>query len=216
MADLSIITEPNSINPEKIFSLLKKFFNKKNIKIDINNSIDTLEYYISKHLGVKMSDSLKNKLRAYKALLTSDLVFEQWHVFHNIANFIVDGLGNAGSLEPIEDIELIITLDLLKEHRPKENFNEELKEYIKQMWTKQFGIITTHPLLGYFGIELPGSTERIEIEKKYEKIQNRPDIVDILNRGGFPELQEIQLKKRYILDKALKQFKNLSIESTWL
>jgi hypothetical protein len=216
MADLSIITEPNSIHPEKIFNLLKQFFAKKNINIDINNSIDTLEFYISKYLGVKMSESLKNKLRAYKALLTSNLIFEQWHVFHSIANFIVDGLGDTESLEPIEDIELIVTLDLLKKLRPNKQFNEEVKSYIRQMWTKQFGIIISHPLLAYYGIELPGSIERTQIENKYEKIQNRPDIVDVLNRGGFSELEEIQLKKIYILDKALKQFNNFSIESTWL
>jgi len=214
MSNLSLITEPNSINPEKIFAVLKRFLKTKGIDITINHSIDTLEYYIAKYLGVRMSESLKNKLNAYKTLLTSDQVFTQWQVFHNVANFIVDGLGEAWILSPIEDVELIITLHLLKEHRPDGKFSEEVKKYIVQMWTKQFGLVTSHPLLKHFGIEIPTIDKRLD--DLYEKIKGRKDIVEVLNNGGFEEFDEIQLKKRYILDKALEQFINFSIEDTWL
>lgn len=214
MSNLSLITEPNSINPEKIFNILKSFLRKKGININIHHSIDTLEYYVAKHLGVRMSESLKNKLNAYKTLLTSDQVFTQWQVFHNVANFIVDGLGEAWILSPIEDIELIITLHLLKEHRPDGRFSEEVKKYIMQMWSKQFGLVTSHPLLKHFEIEIPNIDTRLDA--LYEKIKGRQDIVEVLNNGGFEEFDEIQLKKRYILDKALEQFINFSIEDTWL
>lgn len=118
MSELSIITRPNSINPEKIVNFLKEFFKKKGVELDIiNTSIDVWDYYITKFLGVRMCESLKNKFQAFRTLLTSNLFFEQWHVFHNVANFLVDGLGMTDVLEPLEDYELMCTLHLARQKK---------------------------------------------------------------------------------------------------
>lgn len=113
---------------------------------------ETIWEMLKKDDGIEATDEAKNLVLALQTVLKSNAVHENWHVFENVCQAFNGNTVDFSTVTPAELDEIALTLKLLSDLRPKQEFDEEIWIYIAAC-ARDAGVVLLPPeLFGGSGI----------------------------------------------------------------
>jgi hypothetical protein len=79
-------------------------------------------------------------VQALQVLCRTNYPFEEWHVFENVVHALTGNVVHFGSLQPVEMDEAACAIKLMREIRPKQEFDDEVCGYLAAC-AKHAGIV---------------------------------------------------------------------------
>jgi hypothetical protein len=112
--------------------------------------VDAWLVEVERKLGEPLHPTVVEKLRAYFQVLTNPKVFQEWQIFEPVANCLIDGICNTEYMSPPSELELLFMGYVMTRDRIEFPISDEVKTYVRTLWTKQYGYSKPHPWLVYF------------------------------------------------------------------
>lgn len=163
------LVEPSGADPRMIAWILNSALANFGVRFP-EDDVEVLAVFFEKAYKRKLHDSVKTKLNAYRAILTSDLPYEHWHVFEKVVCSLVDGYVDVEHVQPPSDVELVVGGYVIVRDG-KANLGREVKQYVKTVWHKHHGYSVLHPVIAQLLKEKIVGRHRIvnELAKRFEQ-----------------------------------------------
>jgi len=91
---------------------------------------ETIWEVLLKDEGIEATDEVKNLVMALQTVLRTNAAHEGWHVFENVCQAFNGNTVDFSTVTPAELTEIALTLKVLGEIRPKQEFDDEIWIYI--------------------------------------------------------------------------------------
>jgi len=198
---LKLLTEPSGTDPKKVAWVLNNVVHSFNAHFP-EYDVETLAVLFRKATGEKMDESVKTKLKAYRALLMTPQPFEHWHVFEKVVSALIDGYVDTTKVNPPNEVEFVLSCYVIDRDAEK-HFSNEVKRYVKALWYQHFGYKVMHPIVKKVFGERSNETRRQILSRFNEYVAKRP--------MQFPEPKdeiEAQAQRLYRLQLLLEVFIN--------
>lgn len=195
MQQYEYFTKPSGIDPKKLAWMLNNELSIYRYDFPYND-VETGNVFYHKLTGEDLDNTVKEKLNAYRALLTSTMPFEHWHVFEKVASTLLDGIANVEYLEPPSDIEILCTVYIVNRDTEKK-FNDEVKTYIRTAWQKQYGYLVLHPIMLNSIGETKMTKEKQAVLDRFEEILFSDEVPE--ESDDMIEMQALRLLNLEIL-----------------
>jgi hypothetical protein len=91
---------------------------------------ETIWKVLKEDEGIDATSEVKNLVMALQTILKSNAAHEGWHVFENVCQAFNGNTVDFSTVQPAELDEIALTLAVLEDIRPKQEFDEEIWIYI--------------------------------------------------------------------------------------
>lgn len=91
---------------------------------------ETIWEVLLKDEGIEATDEVKNLVLALQTVIRTNAAHEGWHIFENVCQAFNGNTVDFSTVTPAELTEIALTLKVLSELRPKQEFDEEVWIYI--------------------------------------------------------------------------------------
>lgn len=169
---MDILTNPSGTDPKKIAWTVNNLLGKYGVNFPVHD-VDTIKILLNRE-GIEMHETVKAKLNAYRSLFISTVPFKEWHVFEKVIGTLIDGISDLEHIQPPHPVELICGCYIISRDIKDPSFSEEVQDYVKTLWRKQYGLVVFHPVVAKLFEEKRSDRKRQIFDEFQKYIMSRP------------------------------------------
>jgi hypothetical protein len=158
---------------------------------------ETVWQTLRKEHGLEPSEDLRNLVSALQLIVTTNQPFENWHIFEKVGHALNMNPVNFGVVQPLEIEEAALTLRLLRDMRPKQEFDSEICAYLAAS-ARSAGVVWLDPSIFTEGCQAFLDHMGNDLELK-EAVAQKKDTGGIDYEIQIARLNEIE---RYLKERA--------------
>ena len=162
--------------------------------------IETIEKMLWIEYGLKMSDSMADKVQAIKLILNSQRPYLDWYYFNNVACAMTGAIADFTNIKSPSPGMTIATVKAMRAIRPEEVFSRDVKKYIALVMIHE-GIYCPPPSL------MDLISDEFEVSKEQKDMW--PAIMKKLLEKDYEESDDtisIQARRIMVAEKAAEKF----------